>query len=298
MIKSTHIYVTFVMIATWLVGFTSCEKNVNVNFDDFEPSLIVQSVFSPDSSWYIDVSKTKSIFDSNTDLGIDDASITITNLTGNYILSVENLGNGKYYVPNKSIPGHYYRIVVSAPTFENVIVTSSDRVPEAPDFEVFIDEKNSSSGLPYYEIAYKLEENPDNENFYVVEFYDLSDNPEGPNNEEAEEGVIGDIRFNTRDSISGFNIKGFIANSDFSNGTYEGKYNDPSLLVSNSSNRIGMTIQSVSKDLFEYLRSSAIIEQSNVSNSNLSTPPQPHTNIENGLGIFGAYNETMYLITP
>ncbi len=106
--------------------FSSCTKLEDVSdFPTEDPKLVVNSVFTPDSFWYFEVSKSLSVLDQANLNYIDDATIK---LYENGIL-LETLSTPTTYndgriafhsSTNKPIVGKNYSIKVSASGFEDV----------------------------------------------------------------------------------------------------------------------------------------------------------------------------------
>lgn len=78
-----------------LLGLVSCEKVINIDLNESNPKTVIESYLENDSTCYAKVSTTSSYYDNSGSPAITDATITISNQSGqSEILTHE--GNGIY----------------------------------------------------------------------------------------------------------------------------------------------------------------------------------------------------------
>lgn len=289
--------------------FSSCVSSIEYPCNDFLAEVVIHSVFSPDSSWHVDVTKSKCRFDENDDFIIPNVEVTITNISAdpNYDLNVEDQGNGRFHVTNKSIPGNIYRISVEAQINDEIIFAESfGQVPNVPEPIVEVKEYLDDGGQKFYEIDFKLRENEYDENYYIMNLVEIDDeeNPADSLGNGNQDGVPFeyDSEITFRNEETGFATE-YIDKNDFNGGEYNNTIITP--IGKNGNNSGGfeegkyiMNIQSVSEDLFIYYKTLEEYKSHTGPNSSISDPIAIHSNIKNGLGIFGAYNQTRHLIKP
>ena len=108
-----------------------------------------------------------------------------------------------------------------------------------------------------------------------------------------------------------FNVPSFLTESDVRSGKIANKLIFDSSFISDinsnysvsdpDSNDLGiplfeLKVMAVSSDLYEYLRTYEDYKQNDIKNTSISDPVVIHSNIENGLGIFGGYNLKSFYI--
>ena len=295
-------------LSTLLVVLTvlsSCQKDFNIDDEDYQAKLVLNAVFSPDNLWNIHLCKTNSIFTENNNSNIiSGANIRIEDLTENAEIQFEELEDGSYqsigFTPQQ---GHSYEIFVDSEEYGQIY--SSTYVPTVGDISNIQVQTVNLRGQAVYKIDLEITDLPSQENFYVWEVLEDLDS------EQSIKLFSGDDISSIEDAIDQnapvtFNpkIKGdfvFVqggesedTSSDFFNTSLfavaangldsEGNPNPGSI----SDQKIKLKVRAVSKDLFMHLKS---LEELSSINSSNNQPGSIYSNIQNGYGIFGAFNE-------
>lgn len=285
------------ILVSW--SFSSCEKKLDIELPDHTPELVVNAIFTPDSAFQVEVSRTKSLTDPRGVTYISNATVeiyednmlmetlpyrSVTNLKGVY------KAEGAVAKANRS-----YTVKVRAPGYQ--AVTATNVVPEKVDIvgaelqDIRLDANsikgnlvvnfqepedqanayhliiyrpiirlNDQSGL--YEVAGYYEEYFKTEEVRVTENYDVGVlfTDEGCNGQKKE--IV--CEFNgfydaSRDGLDHFIVE----------------------------------LRSVSDDYYRYHKS--YTEQQNNFNNKIV---DVYTNVEDGYGIFAGYHSSYYTIFP
>ncbi len=281
-----------------IILFFSCEENVTIRGTNSQNQVVINSIISKDSTWNVNLSYSKSIFDDSPFEYLDHASAKITNLTSGQTFFLKNKGKGQFQRALHPNEGHSYHLEVT--TIDGQIVQATTYVPSVLKVDVGKTDGLDEVGKQTLEIDIQIEDNITEENFYV---WELVENVyEESTNDDTENSNIAftlplvpkkeDSRLKTLSSLL------FISDNDFNGDTYSTKLtlgND--VLIENPTSidpveqpRFSLRIMAVSKDLFEYLRSYELYKQTDIKVTSIVQPVEVYSNIENGLGIFGGYN--------
>jgi hypothetical protein len=302
---------------------------------------VVNSIFSPDSSWSLYLTTTKNAFDENSFISkVDDAEIFISNENEEVICKLYNVGNGKYintnFYPDNNTE---YHLLVSHSKYDALRAYS--KIPEKPEVEnvnIEYGSLNESTNLTFdilnknianevfiWDIVTKEENEedfvslvrPPSENNYGIEGNHIREllnviggnineiNPFIFNNEEL--FLNGRSKSNININISNDksnndnNVVNVIIDNNPGNDDGDEGGNGGNNGGEGSGSGGGQTngsddgpqkyirIMSVSKELYDYFVSVEKYYQSqNIATSTIS-PIQIYSNVENGLGVFGAY---------
>mgnify|MGYP005855086981 CR=1 FL=1 len=300
-------------LTTLLVS--SCETTEKI--DDFprRPSkLVVNSFFTADSLWEIQVSKSLSVLD-NADLQkINNASIDIYK-NSELIDTIRGAGTDGWYRSGLYPPeeGENYSIEVSAPGFSNIIY-AEDVAPEPVpisnvsftliDSSFYFSHHQAIIGEEYYTPVYGTIEGTFNitfsdpgtrENYYMLslfsyyKYYDFEDSTIAYHEKR-------DISFTTNDPVAGNNDDSYISsllfNDDFFNGqNYQLKVTIMDWDATLDKEYV-FELMSINKAGYLYRRS--VEEYQNSKGDPFSEPVRIYSNIENGFGIFAGYAVDSY----
>ena len=297
-IKFTSIILSFVLI------LSSCQKDLKIGQEDFEARLVVNSIFSPDSLWSINVSTTKNIFDSESQIeNIVDAKVILEDRSLNIDIPIENLGNGVYssigFLPKE---GHQYEIFVQKEGYERA--HSFTYVPSYAKVEISKKEVVNTFNDVVYKLSIDIEDDPNQQNYYVWEIVTDKKNAGVVYKEEEFEELQDFLSssFPVNQPKTGINTA-LSADGIFNGSSYSeeffivpsGKVTDGpgSGPIEVDNERLYLKVKSVSQDLYLYHESLKSYKNSANVNTSISSPLSIFSNIENGLGLFGAYSETI-----
>jgi hypothetical protein len=281
----------------------SCEKPVHINSDSSESQIVLNSIISTDSVWRVNLSYSKSIFNDSEFALIDDATVKVNNLNSGQSFFLESKGNGCYGRALNPTEGHEYELVVS--TSDNREVRGRTYVPSVLNVDVVKRNAFDSDGFETIEIDIEIEDNLDEDNYYVWELVEnkilqtLEGEEEPPNEVLDINYAFSDSDGNTEENLKTLNSQIFVSDKEFEGKKYEAKVTIGNDILTNpdagnnanstSQARFSLRVMAVSADLYEYLRTYEIYRQNEVKVTSISQPVSIYSNIENGLGIFGGY---------
>ncbi len=286
----------------WSVVFlllAGCERIIDYTIEPGDLNLVINGIINTDSSVQINLSKSIPVLDTGSIPYISDARLSLfENNTLAGIMTYKD--NGFYELPG-NIPktGSDYRVVVV--TNDGTEASSTCNIPEPVDiisidtlwkkqynnyytgssYECIITADDPANVQNYYEI--KLYHNPASDTtenrwpryFYsddpIFEFY-RSENSIYPLHLDLETGVFSaSSAFFSDELINGkrFSVRLFIESWN-QQGTYY------------------FCLRSLTPDYYLYLRSLLLYQMAD--DNPLNERVQIHTNITNGLGIFGGYS--------
>lgn len=293
-----------------LLLITSCQKDIYLEYENFESNLVINGIFNPNDQWQVDISKSANLLDVNSYIEkIEDAYVTVENLETGLITELVHTSNatnkGTYYSAFRPREDASYRIIVEKDGFTTA--SAVDQIPTDIDV-VFLDTSLVEvEGELALKIDFKINDNASEENFYVWDL--LYTQEEGNNND-----ILPSVTDATLESVddnaeilneeNNFQSKLFLRDDNFNGVEYNTSfftYNEEIVENSNPSStetetdlKLQLRVLSVSKDLYNYLKSvEASYRSQNLNTSNIN-PLDINSNVEGGLGIFGAYK--MHLI--
>jgi hypothetical protein len=156
--------------ATSFLLFTNCTKQIEFDAQDIAPRIVVNSLFTNDSLWAANISRSVGVLETTSYTSINDAYVSIFDGNGVQVTTLTNQGDGLYTSPTGATPvaDELYTIEVSAPGYTSVSATN--RIPTAVQINS-IDTVSStnSDGQTILETTINFQDPPANENFYMVE---------------------------------------------------------------------------------------------------------------------------------
>lgn len=333
--------IIYSFLAFFLFALYSCEEEFIVENYDYTEKLVVNSIFSSDSSWVLNLSTTKNSFDERSFIrNVDNAEIFILDDNQNEICKLYNIGNGKYvntnFYPNNV--GTYHLMVnhekfqtlrafskiPEKPNVENVVIEVG-KLPEKTVLTFDILNKNLTDEVFVWDIVTK-EENandfvslvlPDSKNiqtplsnntFKPFDFITGSISNSNPVFTDSEElfGLdskstnvnvsiesnsnddIVSVIFNESDNDSGDGGNGGSGSGSGGSGSSGGQTED-----GGEGPQKYIRIMTVSRELYDYFVSIEKFYASQQIGTSSINPTEIYSNIENGLGIFGAYSTVL-----
>lgn len=283
------IFQLILLIAT-IVLFSQCIKEYDIDLNDIDSKLVINSAFTADTSLSVNISVSQSLQNENTVLYHENA---IVELYENDIFQ-ENLtydGNGNY-ISVLSTPDteKEYKIIVSADDYDQV--NASSKIPE--QVSVILFEYFEYEPLEYYaELTFNDPE--DSQNYYLCEIrskYTLLNNSNNP-------GVTTQTKivpFHVLDPVVengayGSRVDRVFFSDELISGqeyTLELEFDISDFHTEEEENTMTIKFKSISEEYYNYLKS--YVRQDGV-NSTL------YTNVENGYGVFAGYSAWTDTIT-
>ncbi len=291
----------------------SCRKEFIIDYPPLPPKLVVNCLFSPDSVFNIQVSKLHYL-NETTDATIKNAKVILYQDGHLFENLIFNTTGKSYKSIKKPESGKTYTVTVEAKGFPKV--TAVDKVPDSINIDsaniyisayydsweernldivklYFIEDSNEEN---YYEIICFKDENPEPPpHYYSFPYGITSIDPVI-----SAEGILDQSKYLP---VLSFSDKLLSKSAEISFmpflqlGTQPNFTPDSYTILRNISKNYYL----FRKKWFRYLQTNSLIQPNGIAQwSNMSFVPNPtdaYTNVENGLGIFASYTESVKLMT-
>ncbi len=293
----------FYALVSSVLLYVSCQKELEINYPDIEPKLVVNCLFTPDSTFSVRVGQMLSLNDTVTSFIINDAQCKIWE-NGIFAEDLLYTNNGFYVSRNiKAKTGNMYQIEISHPNFETV--TATDTIPEPVEVsELYFEHNTLYDPLDenyFHDVNIRFQDNVAKQNYYELKLL-VKEGPEEDDWRQTSNvlltktndltllntGLIDYQPASIPFSDKLFNGQNYFLSTYYKlsfGGSYNGeiRYNTHDLIV--SFNAVSYQYYQYSRKMIMHLRNqeSDILE-------GIGDPVQIYSNIENGYGIFAAYN--------
>ena len=272
-----------------LLFLTGCETVVEVELPEFTPQLVVNSFFSPDTVWRVNVSRSVSILSTEEPQPLSNAVVQLFKDD----VPLERLTyteDGWYQsVSHRPVSGSRYKITASADNFQSV--TATDAVPQAvPVLSVSSKDTVGEWEQERKIVTFEFSDPPAVENFYQLSL--------SSSHYSGVKTYYNTVYFSSNDpvlaSLSGFGSEDSDAafSGDyavFSDALFSGKTYKMTVFVDyfRDEPNLSVLLSVISEDYYWYVRSD---EKRQDSHDNLfAEPVQMYSNVQNGLGIFAGF---------
>jgi hypothetical protein len=278
-------------VALW---FVSCEQIIEIDLPEHDPVLVINSTFTPDSTWAASVTKSQGIQVPGRHIDVVDATVLI--LENGAVIDTLRHDQGEIYTSargTRPLAGHSYTLQASAPGYETV--SGTDFVPmRTTPFDlawrdsVYYDQFDGHHG----EFSFKIADRPGEENFYILNVYRV------------------DSVFESGDTLLYFGlvrllVQDPVLSSDFESGailfddaTFDGTTRTLRVLIESndyaSAPMLVLGLSTVSKSYYLYTRTLSA-HLSNAFNP-FAEPVRVHSNMTPGMGIFAGYSVAFELM--
>ncbi|MDG2505432.1 MAG: DUF4249 domain-containing protein, partial [Crocinitomicaceae bacterium] len=276
--------------------FTNCTKEIEFDAQDIAPRIVVNSLFTNDSLWTANISRSVGVLETTSYTSIEDADVSIFDGNGVQVTTLTNQGDGLYASPTGATPqaDELYTIEVNAPGYTSVSATN--RIPTAVQINS-IDTVSStnSDGENILETTINFQDPSANENYYMVEVLVKGtwiDEFEGDTIEFREPLPISCNDINV-ETINRFNSGGFentylylmLKDENFDGEDYALTFSVINYAELKDLELFGeIRLVNTSAAYFNYLKSFNMYQSA--SGNPFATPVQVYSNVENGMGIF------------
>lgn len=273
-----------------LMLISSCEKTVQVDMPPYEPVLVVNSILDVDSALTVDVLHSRSILDSSRIKRITSAKVELyenDNYVGRMILDTNNAFTLPSFTPKS---GNIYKIEVEQSGYKSVSAHTFTPQP------VNILRHSVSGGAGKNEMNEPLAvlnlsiNDPSDKNYYFFQLYKFV-------NDTFWIDTLSNQVFSWAERIPIYNQStehssnleiGYLTSDELFNGReYQfNLYFDEYELQDTSSSDLIAYVSSVSPEFYKFIISQNLQQLS--TGNPFAEPVRIYSNINNGLGIFGA----------
>jgi len=307
-------------LTNYLISFTlivlcfSCRKEIPFPDADHKPLIVINSLFSPGGELNVHVSESCHIKDQNcVNNHINDADVVLKNETGVVLGDLSFSENGLYVYSGEITPNSKYKIEVSHADYEPKVATAENLVPKMFDCKFLGQNEGQISGTQNWIFDVEIEDDPNVENFYLlegtIEPINGNSDDDGSGNEingydfPRYAHYTNDVNAENNEISAGFDIvifplrSIFLKDENFNGQTYQTSFGVNYLEVYQGEfedYRAHLSIKSVSREMYEYYKS---LELLRLGNGNIFAEPELiYTNVSGGLGIFSSYTENTFEI--
>lgn len=300
--------IKIVFLSFLFISIVACEKEVEIDIDEEEQKLVLNTWLKPDESPEVQVSYSSFIFNKTGTGFINNARVILLE-EGSEIAELNHIEDGFYRNENIELKeGTNYQFEVSHGDYESVF--STERIPlKLKENEVAISYEinpnaNFSSNSYVSTINFKIKDNAEEENYYLARVAEIGTYWHAEEDTTSYKNFIymEPIDPQTRDTYLPNSGGHFILSDEIFNGKeYEmklGTFNDirKSEYQQDSSfyqsSYYEIEFHKINRALYLYL----ISLDNNQYPGPFTEPTQMYTNVENGYGIVGTSSFTKYVI--
>lgn len=178
----------------------SCEEEITLDFDKNIPRLVIEgNIFTGEDMHRIKLSTTTDFY-SGVYPTIDNATVSLTNLQTNEVFEYKNTSGGNYIVGSFSPEiNETYQLTVK---YNNEVYTATSTILPSP--EIINVDQNDDGGIigDSYEFRFNFQDNPNEENYYLVQMVSPTDNLFGVTDDNFTNGkIMNDLYFFDKEDI-------------------------------------------------------------------------------------------------
>ena len=301
--------IIYLFISICLLAMTSCTKELPIPDVDADPVLVMNGLLSPETGVNIHISQSCHLADQNCNQkNIENAKVVLKDAAGNHLVDLTHMQQGMYTADGYQVEHNKtYMIEASSAGFETIKATGN--TPKSFDCSLIENDEEFIHQYITRSVEVEIEDNPNEENYYLINGWIEILNGEHYDYENSLNGYIiphtgfvtNDINTDNSTMIAPEDIYPypldyiFLKDESFNGETYrlhfgmhEEDVNEPHYEL-----QAHVKVKSVSKELYDYYKSVTLHKLN--AGSAFSEPEQVLSNIEKGLGIFGAYTEQEFI---
>lgn len=274
----------------------SCEEDYLLVRDEFKPSIVVNSIFTINQPWLINVSLSKDVFDAiDTFETVKNANVFIVENSNGRIISLAHIGNGQYF-SDKYTPlvDKSYTLHVEVEGYD--VVTAISKSPKHAEVTDIVREVVEISGREAQKVSFQILDN--DLNYYIWGLLSNDNkNSFDTTYKSSPVNLVKSLQSNTdiasiyKNNLEGVGDAEANEGGAFSTIDTEGIGADGVSETDSTSLIKYLRILTASKELYEYYKSVERFRTSGNHNTSFSTSPRIYSNVENGLGLFAGYAE-------
>jgi len=292
----------YILLISFITGFSSCEKEIDIAIPDRERKIVINSLFTSEETLTVNLTKSLSIIDRADVIFLNDAVVKLYE-NDNFIENLQFVTNGNYVSSFNLINAVNYKVEVER---NGIIASAVNSIPEP--IEIINIDTNTIRlfDFDYLECIINFQDNPNENNYYmfsldniktdIYEYYDngvlISDTVTYNNSYYESDDIIVEnwLYINEQTYILfadhlisgkkyGLNIRVEHTNSYY--------YPDISFNDVDSS-YIHFNLFSVTEEYYKYFKTFSMHRESR--ENPFAEPVQVFSNVENGLGVFAGFS--------
>ncbi len=268
------------VIVLFTIGITSCEKYIDFDDASKESKIVLNADINPDSTFLVHLSRSLSVLDSRDLISLENGKVDVWDLEGNFVETLDHIGNGFYR--GTTYPQDYggYRIVADVEGYKSV--QAVDSIPEKIVIKS-IDTLGVSSQSNFEELKITIgfDDVPNKSNFYKIEVYTF-------------QSVNGNsygypLAIRSDDVSLGLSGEGYYSEVFFDDVLFDGQSKELIFYVEDTrsyDDYLEVRLTSLSESAFLYEKTYRAFTASN--GNPFAQPVIMYNNVENGFGILKA----------
>ncbi|MFA8436309.1 MAG: DUF4249 domain-containing protein [Marinifilaceae bacterium] len=291
-------FMALMVFLSCLFLYLGCEDELKIDAEKRSSKLVVNSVVNPEAIFEVHISQSLGLTQPGDLKYLENAVVKVTNRKDQTKTVLPHNYQGFYFLDGfKPDAGSSYSIEVSHPGY--VSATSSTQVPNPVTAEFIDSLRTFRHTVKVLDIDLKIVDPNEEQNYYIIEaLRNFTVEQEG---QPIEQYYIAMLL--TQDPASenddfGSNVflnRIYLPDQKFSGKTYQLKISSE-LFFEDQGGTLEILVKSVSKDLYDYLKS---LEQFRMfgDDPNFSSPIQVRNNIVDGLGVFGSFTQERIVLS-
>ena len=286
-----------------LLALSACEQIIEPDLPEHTPRLVLQSFFTPDSTWVAFVGRSAGMIESRPARARPVTEATVELLAGDRVIDeLEFFQGERVYVWEKGTlqAGESYSLRVSAPGFATIQAT--DAIPRLVPTAIASYRTNTSSRaesrIKDLSIKLEIQDPPGETNYYQIRMYHHIPGSSFFASERYYQGSFStqdpSITADNSDDDSFIEGEAFFIAPFFKDTLFDGQTHAIELDNYNVAEhtRVYIQVLYVSETYYEYLKSARLHESTQ--DNPFAEPASVHSNVENGYGIFAGYSSQTF----
>lgn len=194
-------------------SLTSCEEEIVLDLDKNVPRLVIEGNLFVDESLYNNIHlSTTTDFYSNVFPSVNDAQVSIKDLTNNVDYPFTNIGKGDFSNTDfRPKTDNQYELTV---VYKNEIYKATSTLLESPEITNIEQKNDGGFDGDTYEFRFYFQDNPDEENYYLVQMRSPKDHAFGTLSDQFTNGnLMSDLYFYDKEDVKPGNQLRYAINS-------------------------------------------------------------------------------------
>lgn len=283
-----------------------CDQIVDYQLPVGDPVPVVNGFINPDSVFKINLTESRHVLDNSRTFNLFDADEVLIYNNGNIIGEALPDSQGNYVLENYYPQhGHSYKIEIYKSDYPTI--SASDILPAStPEFSILSYKLVREEYLPGHSFEIEII-NPEGEAFFELiaftYFYNFDWQPNGP--PILVDSIYSPLFLYTKNPIANNSDEFGRESLLFTNSLINSATIKLDININNIPFRfdeedslattVDLVVRRTSENYYRYKRSLRLHQE--VSGDPLAEPVQVHNNIENGLGVFGSYVQSLQSYT-
>jgi len=157
--------ILFLFSIALVVTMSSCEQVIDLDDPDFESRIVINSLFSSDSPWSVEVTRSYNVLETHSTNPIGNAEVHIFDQNHEHKFQLEHVGDG-IYQKGDNLPsparGYYIEVRVG-----DQVATAYSYVPQKSSITINALQDVADESNAGFEIDFSIEDNSNFESYFI-----------------------------------------------------------------------------------------------------------------------------------